>query len=200
MITFHPKRLAGNWFEGYALDYHTLSSTFLGYNAFGHKEFDNVYSEIGKLLYKLKSKSDRSVLNDIIEATIYFIKQEWGVSDLLDAIIPMLPSNVKRKIQPVIEITRELSDRLQIPLYENALRKIHHTPELKDIFDYKKRLELLQNNFYIDDEALKEKKILLFDDLFRSGATLSAVTSTLYEKGKVARVYALTLTKTRSLR
>lgn len=40
--------------------------------------------------------------------------------------------------------------------------------------------------------------VLLFDDLYRSGVTMNAVSSLLYEKGGVAHVSALTITRTRS--
>jgi competence protein ComFC len=200
MIKFNPQKISGNWFEGYALDFHTLSSTFLGYDEFGHPVFDTLRSEIGELLLKLKYRSDRSVLHDIIEATIYFIKQEWGIADILDAIIPIPPSNVRRIVQPVIEIADGLSTKLNIALYRDILRKVRETPELKDIYDYHERLKLLQNNLSVANNIIGGKNILVFDDLFRSGATLNAATKVLYEEGKVARIYVLILTKTRSLR
>jgi predicted amidophosphoribosyltransferase len=200
MIKFNPQKISGNWFEGYALDFHTLSSTFLGYDEFGHPVFDTLRSEIGELLLKLKYRSDRSVLHDIIEATIYFIKHEWGIADILDAIIPIPPSNVRRVVQPVIEIADGLSTKLDIALYRDILRKVRETPELKDIYDYHERLKLLQNNLSVANNIIGGKNILVFDDLFRSGATLNAATKVMYEEGKVARIYVLTLTKTRSLR
>jgi competence protein ComFC len=40
--------------------------------------------------------------------------------------------------------------------------------------------------------------ILLFDDLYRSGATMDAITAELYESGKAMDVFALTITRTRS--
>lgn len=42
--------------------------------------------------------------------------------------------------------------------------------------------------------------MLLFDDLFRSGATMNSITAALYDDGKVADVFALTVTRTRSHR
>jgi competence protein ComFC len=47
--------------------------------------------------------------------------------------------------------------------------------------------------------AVKGKCLLLFDDLFRSGATMNAITQSLYEHG-AADVFALTITQTRSNR
>lgn len=41
--------------------------------------------------------------------------------------------------------------------------------------------------------------MLLFDDLYRSGATLNAVTRVLYEQARCSDVYALALTRTRMI-
>jgi len=54
-----------------------------------------------------------------------------------------------------------------------------------------------------DDVAKREvegRNILLFDDLYQSGATLNAITQSLKDKGKAKEVYALTLTITRRRR
>ena len=47
-------RLIGDWELGLAFDLHTVTSTYLGPNQFGHDQFDNTRSEMGELLYKLK--------------------------------------------------------------------------------------------------------------------------------------------------
>lgn len=62
MINISPIKLPGNWFEGFALDLHTISSEFLGYDEYGHEVFDTKRSEMGELLYRLKYGSDKSVL------------------------------------------------------------------------------------------------------------------------------------------
>ena len=35
MVTINPRKVFGNWFEGYTLDLHTISSIFLGYDEYG---------------------------------------------------------------------------------------------------------------------------------------------------------------------
>ena len=87
---------------------------------------------------------------------------------------------------------------LQVPLYEGFLIKVKETPELKNVYEYQKRLELLKDAFAAKNLSLKGKNVLLLDDLFRSGATFNAITRVLYEKGMVNKVYVLALTKTRS--
>jgi hypothetical protein len=47
-----------------------------------------------------------------------------------------------------------------------------------------------------DDLPAAEKRFA--SDLFRSGATMNAITGALYDQGRARDVYALTLTRTRS--
>jgi predicted amidophosphoribosyltransferase len=52
----------------------------------------------------------------------------------------------------------------------------------------------------LNDERYKNKRVLLIDDLFRSGETLNASIRTLKEQGKVNDIYVLAITKTRTKR
>ena len=196
MITLHPLKLTGNWQEGFALDVHTVKSTFLGYDEYGHDVFDTQRSPIGELLYKLKYKADKTAIKEIVAAASNFLVSNWKVN--VDAIVPVPPSKTNRTLQPVIVIAKGISASLKIP-YVEALVKTKGTPELKNIFDYQQRSELLKDAFKIRSPEVKGKNILLFDDLFRSGATFNAITQVLYDVGKVKKVYVLSLTKTRSL-
>lgn len=194
MANINPKRIPGNWRQGYALDYHTLYSQFVGHDEFGHPIFDTTRSEIGELLYRLKYKSDQAAFSAIAEASAGFILS-WGIKP--DAILPVPPSR-QRAFQPVLELARELAAKLNITLCVDCISKVKPTPELKNLYDYDKRLAALENAFIVDASKVKGLSILLFDDLFRSGATLNAVTQALYAQGEAANVYALAITKTRS--
>jgi hypothetical protein len=65
-------------------------------------------------------------------------------------------------------------------------------------FDYDDRWRLLDGLHEVDRRTVEGRRILLFDDLFRSGATMNAVTSALYDQRLARDVYALALTRTRS--
>lgn len=197
MITINPIKLSGNWTQGYALDIHTIDSTFIGYDEYGHEVFDTRRSEIGELLYRLKYKSDKTAIDEILDTVVVFLENRWKIINAIDTLIPVPPSK-NRAFQPVIEITKSLSLRLKIPFHDDVLVKTRETPELKDVYAYEKRMELLKNAFDVESKLLNGKSILLLDDLFRSGATLNAITDILYNRGKVSNVYVLTLTKTRS--
>ena len=59
-------------------------------------------------------------------------------------------------------------------------------------------METLKDAFAVAPEQTEGKEILLFDDLYRSGATVSAITALLKNEGKAKAVRVLTLTQTRS--
>ena len=167
----------------------------IGHNAYGHAVFDTVRSPLGELLYRLKNRGDQTTIPDIVATAGEFVKG-WGVQ--VDAVVPVPPSNTARKNQPVIEVARALSQHLRAPLCEACLSKAKNTAQLKDIFDYTKRTEILKDAFSVD--ALTEgKRLLLIDDLYRSGATVSAIAQLLSTTGRAHAVYLLTLTHTRKL-
>ncbi len=59
--------LEGNWKSGKAFDLHTVSSTHLGTDEFGHDRFDSQRSEVGELVYQLKYKADKSAVSKIVD-------------------------------------------------------------------------------------------------------------------------------------
>ena len=52
---------------GYALDFQTTSSTFIGYNVFGHPEFDTKRPPVGELLYQLKNRGDATAIGPLAQ-------------------------------------------------------------------------------------------------------------------------------------
>ncbi len=68
---------------------------------------------------------------------------------------------------------------------------------MKNISSSEEKLKELINVFDVKDERYKGKGVLLFDDIFQTGATINAISDILYNKGKVRDVYVITLTKTR---
>ena len=71
---------------------------------------------------------------------------------------------------------------------------------LKDIEDTELRHQQMQNAFQVTDQRYSQESVLLFDDLFRSGETLNAVSNALVAQGNVGRIYVLTVTMTRTKR
>jgi predicted amidophosphoribosyltransferase len=192
MAKFQPRQILGKWREGFALDIHTVSSTPVGYNEYGHMQFDTVRSEIGELLYKLKNKADQSVVPEIVAAAVEALTPSLSK---IDVIAPVPPST-HRAVQPVRLLADAISKNLNIPVV-NAVQKIKETPQLNNVYDLDERTKILDGAFKIDP-SLAGKRVLLFDDLYRSGATMNAITVALLDDGKAADVMALTITRTRS--
>lgn len=123
---------------------------------------------MGELLYRLKYMSDKTALDEIIDTVVDFLENRWKIVDTVAAIIPVPPSKIRGAFQPVLEIAKSLSSRVRIPFHDDVVFKIKETPELKDIYEYEKRMELLKHAVGVKSNALKGKSILLLDDLFRS--------------------------------
>lgn len=63
------------------------------------------------------------------------------------------------------------------------------------------RVEMLRSALKLTNKnTVSGKKVLLVDDLYRSGATLRIAADLLYKEGKASAVSVLTMTKTRSIR
>lgn len=167
----------------------------MGYDEFGKKLFDTHRSPLGELLYKFKYQRDWDVLEDIVRAAVRFVKVDWGIGTSLHGVLPIPPSKT-REFQPVIEIAKRLSRRLEVPFYGDVVKKLKTTPQLKDI-EWDQRVSLLKDAFSVGAGVLKGKNVLLLDDLYEFGTTLSAVSRVLREDGKAESVYVLALTKTR---
>jgi competence protein ComFC len=196
-LNIKPIAINGPWDSGWALDLHTVSSVFIGDDAFGHPQFENKRSEIGELLYQFKYRGDRSGLTAICEtAAAFILSRKLPV----DVIVAVPPSNEKRRSQPLPLIAKGVADRLSCEYRPDALVKVRQTEELKSVFDLTQRQKLLHGAFRALPQLLEGRNVLLLDDLFRSGATLAEAAREILENGRAKSLLAVTLTKTRSNR
>ena len=216
--------LNGNWTKGWAICEHT--KIFVGVErevVEGEKIKEIVLplpiytrSCIAEFLYILKYKIANSPyygkkLKDIAEEIIDYLAKKCyralvelhkeGKIDInkIDAIIPVPPSTKERFIDPVQEIAKKLYQYTEINIGKidtGYLKKTKDTPPLKNIDDLIEREAHLKDAFDVRDDRYKDKSILVFDDIYRSGQTLTEITRTLYNKGNIKEVYVLVLTKT----
>lgn len=197
MVPINPIRITGPWNEGFALDFHTLDSQYLGDDAYGHPQFETTRTPVGELLYKLKYCSDRSTVEALCQTAAKFIEERaWD----MNLIVPVPPSRSGRRFQPVPLLAKEIGRLLGWQSCPDCILKTRETDELKAIYDYQKRLDQLKDVYSVATAKTMSQNILLIDDLYRSGATLEAVTSSLLTSGKARKVFALTFTRTRSNR
>ncbi len=188
--------LNGNWTAGFSLDYHTIKSTPSGTDSNGRTIWDTKRPPIAEELYRLKYRGEQNRVDSIARPAAEFLQGRWQ----LDVIIPIPPSDETREFQPVYEMANSIGRLLRLPVDTNTLQKVRSTSQLKDIEDPDERREILRDAFIINCDALSGKNVLIFDDLYRSGATLNAVCDVIINEGKAKGVYVLTITKTRSKR
>jgi predicted amidophosphoribosyltransferase len=187
-------KIIGNWINGFVLDLHTVNSVYAGDNQFGHPWFKTVRTEIGELVFKLKYRNDE----DAVSKLVCKIKETFKGLETFDNIIPIPPSDISRPKQPVLLVGKALSDEIGVPILFDALNKTKPTSQVKNEQNKNKRLELLRDSMELNPKTkLSGKKILLIDDVYDSGSTLTVATEVLYTKGHAQTVYVLALTKTR---
>lgn len=193
MVAINPQKINGNWLAGYALDFHTVSSAPIGHNETGHMQYDTVRTEIGELLYQLKYRNNLPAAQGIIKAAAEFLRPFLHEFDL---IVPVPPSKT-RPIQPVLVLANGIGAATGLPVMP-SVAITRPSLQLKEITAPEKRKELLDGLHTVNASDTVGKNILLCDDLFRSGATMNAVTDVLLRQGQAASVCALTITRTRS--
>lgn len=196
IIPTNPRKLKGNWKDGYVLDRHIVNSVCIGEDEYGRLRFDSERSQLGEAVFQLKYRFDRTKINDISETVVDFITNQWSAIGALDFILPVPPSK-KRVMQPVFEIAKKVGKELKIPISETDIEKVKTTSQLKDLNNFSDKAEVLKDSFEIKTENLVDKTILVIDDLFSTGATLNVLADVLYNKGQVKTIYVLALTRTK---
>lgn len=193
-MQLHPQGVQGPWKSGIVLDWHTVDSKCVGENEFGHPIFETTRSEVGDLLYRFKYKNDQTALAPLVEVAAKYLEKAKSRFNL---IVPVPSSNTARKFQPTVLIAQGIAKLLSVAVAVDAIAKTCPTPQLKAIHAPEKRQQILAGVHTADPTKLAGKSILLVDDLYRSGATMAAVTKVAYDQGKASAVYAFALTRTR---
>lgn len=145
-------------------------------------------------MHRLKYKSDQTAAPEIISTAAGFLAPRRAKFDL---IIPVPPST-PRAIQPVILLAGSISSEIGLPVVACITTTRPTTTQLKSISNPEKRKEALAGLHAVDEMHTAGKNILLFDDLYNSGATMNAITDVLLQQGRAANVYAFTITRTRN--
>ena len=145
------------------------------------------------MLVRLKYRGDQSAAPEIIATAVRYLEP---YRQRFDRIIPVPPS-APRAVQSVIILADGIGNALGVPVID-CIRTTREATQLKGITDRQRRRELLEGLHKVDPIHTEGGNILLFDDLFRSGATMNAITDVLMRRGKEASVRAFTITRTRS--
>ncbi len=183
-----PIKVTGPWKIGYALDEHTISSIPDGAGG-----FLTVRTEIGQLVYDLKYGRKRVNASKIARAMADWIHRKYRHHEI-DYVLAAPPSE-RRPYQPVPSIVKRLSEILAVEDGSARLQKVRNTRSLKQLSDQSERRKELTGAFSASID-FKGRKVLIVDDLCRSGETVSEIARTLKAAG-AKEVLLITATKTR---
>ncbi|BDW96459.1 hypothetical protein MACH10_21440 [Thalassospira tepidiphila] len=189
------KEIFGNWHRGYALDKHTISSTFIGHDEYGHPQFDTLRTEVGEAVYQLKYKGKTEFIELLAEAVENHIVPLFPK---IGIVIPA-PASTTRYLQPVHEIAKSVAKRIGAAYFEDMVVKspaASNTQSLKDLESKAEKEEALANRFQLNECITNEGKwnALVIDDLYHTGATSEAICKILSQYTKIDNIYMAALT------
>ena len=185
-------------------------------NCLGKTNLDGIFSasfyanflikkSVARLKYEPYVKNLSKTFADLIITHFSFLDNNRIRNVLRDSIlIPVPISKEKRKIRnfnQAEEIARELSIKLNLPLYCDILLKIKSTSPQVGLPSWRRK-ENVENAFAClpDRQACanpgktKNRKILLIDDVFTTGSTMEECAKTLKEAG-AREVYAVVVAR-----
>lgn len=192
-MEIHPIELYGPWTKGYAMDKHVVSSVYTGDDEFGHPMFDSIRSPIGEMVYQLKYRMDYKMVREIMQLIAPFLDR-WTHLKLVDVVTPVPPSKIQRKWQPVYKIAEAVARYINASFYTDIIHKINSKESKNMSFDEKAQRA---GTIVLDKKAPRNYNILIVDDLYDSGNTLTDVVMALKTDPKVKNIYVLTMTKTK---
>jgi ComF family protein len=108
--------------------------------------------------------------------------------------IPLSPKRLReRGFNQAVSIARPFAQKLNLPIAENILIRARHTPPQSQSENSQARIENVRDVFSVlSPEVVKNKHIILIDDVTTTGATLRSASLTL--KGSGAKeILALTI-------
>jgi ComF family protein len=110
--------------------------------------------------------------------------------------VPLHPEREKaRGFNQAVLIARELSQATSLPLDEVSLVRTQHTNRHRAGMDWKGRRDTVADAFQVMYPALLAgERVLLVDDVFTTGATVSSCAKALLEAGAV-EVFVLTIAR-----
>lgn len=156
-----------------------------------------IYDDISATPVKLLKYSEKKYLTEPMAKIMYaFHKELFNNVDFI-TYVPMTFDRMKSRGYNQCEVlANELSSISKVPCLE-LLTKEHETEHQANL-DFNGRIKNLKGSFVINSEYLdivKNKNILIIDDVFTTGSTIHECARVLL-KGKANGVSALTFVKT----
>lgn len=152
-------------------EYHSITGALYRFKYHGRREYAGVFA-----------KEISCYLGD-------FIRQIRP-----DGLVPV-PIHIRRKQErgynQAAELARALGKELNIPVYENLVRREVNTRPLKNLSPAE-RQNSLKKAFILDENVVKLSTVIIIDDIYTTGATIDAVARVLLTMGPM-KIYFVTL-------
>lgn len=154
---------------------------------------DDRYTKIGELEYESKFKNNQSAEEELVNLCEKWINKlpYYKNADLICAVPSKTQENLPQRIVSKLDIT---ATNISNSIYWTSKKR-----NVKDAENMEDKISILkESGFTINNkEQLKNKVVILFDDLYMSGVTLQYIAMKLKEAG-VQRVLGLTIVKSRN--
>ncbi len=177
----HPRSLKGPWRVGWALSFHSRFD--------GDRQ---IRSAVGEMAFRYKYNGERHLARDLAARWVELLAAHPELPKP-DAVIPIPPST-RRDFDPVTLLARVLAEQLGVPALADALAKTRSTKPQKEMTALAQKQSNVAGAFALKGDV-RGKRLILVDDLYDSGATLTEAARVL-SRGGAASLVVLTLTKT----
>lgn len=172
-----PLKLSGNFDLGQAL------------GKYSEKE----KTRLGKLIYHFKYRKNKRAGEILVDLSSQFLKQNYPD---FDVIVPVPPAMASTHFFVNRFFSKNLAEKLQKPLEKQLLSRIKFAPEQKIFRNLKDKRENVRNSFkLVEPQKVKDKTILVVDDIYDTGATVNEITS-LLKSALAQQVFVFTIAKT----
>jgi hypothetical protein len=176
-----PKTLPGPWLAGLALDFH---SRFRG------ERWSR--TEVGELAFRYKYDGDERLVVELARRLVAALHANPAFNRI-DGVLPVPPSMTDRKFDPVAALAGAIAAKLGVPALSGQLVKTRATLPQKDMKNLAQKQANVRGAFAVCG-PLQGRRLLVLDDLYDSGATMTEVTRIVRAAG--AEVCVAVLTKT----
>ncbi|MCX7795121.1 MAG: ComF family protein [bacterium] len=145
---------------------------------------------IAIIRFKFEKKKDLGIFLGKLLGE-FVLELAWNI----DFIVPIPLSKERLKIRGFNQsevLALEVSRVLGIPMSLGLIRIKETKPSIN--LNIEERLDNINRAFLLEDHNLKNKKVLLVDDVYTTGATTNEASKTLLERG-IKEVRAITLAR-----
>ncbi len=135
-------------------------------------------SVVGKAIHRCKYENGGDFPDFLIRRTLKAYYKHFGKDYAFDLILYVPPTESGDLVK---HFAQKISNILKIP-FSDGLKKVHQTNPQKQYQNHYGKKENVKDAFTIDLDVL-DKKILLIDDIYDSGATIKSIGGMLTKQG-----------------